>query len=254
MPQARTCSPSRLRTRLSATYACPSAKQSLRLTRARSRVRPCGTGVARRGGKVCKARLTRLSRPGEQPNAPKRAAHSAARPAHAVARPAPTHYTSPTCDLCTVMAQASLRGIWVRVQEPTPARSALNTVGPAQQAQQGGCSHDGPPGAAVGVQAGAACRLPFLLGAVSVHAAWGGGLEGYSTHPWVPPGRAGSARQGCKNRGRPTCRQEEAAGRHAMCGCPWEGQLLVGSRCRAGGDPVPSRAHAPALGCLNHAV
>lgn len=31
------------------------------------------------------------------------------------------------------------------------------------------------------------------------------------------------------NRGRPTCRQEEANGRHAMCGCPWEGQLLVGA-------------------------
>lgn len=44
----------------------------------------------------------------------------------------------PTWDLCTVIAQASLRGIWVRVQEPTPASSALNTVGPAQRAQQAG--------------------------------------------------------------------------------------------------------------------
>lgn len=43
-----------------------------------------------------------------------------------------------TWDLCTVIAQASLRGIWVRVQEPTPASSALNTVGPAQRAQQAG--------------------------------------------------------------------------------------------------------------------
>ncbi len=48
----------------------------------------------------------------------------------------PCTHSAPTCDLCTVMAQASLSGICVRAQEPTPASSALNTAGPAQQAQQ----------------------------------------------------------------------------------------------------------------------
>lgn len=126
-----TCSPSRLRTRLSATYACPSAKQSLSETRARSRVRPWGReeGGQRVAGRMwlAGALLPKAINRSRDP-----------RKAKPLRDPLSGCQSMATWDLCTVIAQASLRGIWVRVQEPTPASSALNTVGPAQRAQQAG--------------------------------------------------------------------------------------------------------------------